>query len=96
MQITSKSHHRFFPTFSKYASELSSFTSASLKAIVSVELAAKMLVKFNLKCYANTLSESWRTNRGRVPTDYLLSERILLPKALLQETELSETYGERS
>ena len=32
---------RFFPNFSKQASELSSFTSASLKAIVTVELAAQ-------------------------------------------------------
>ena len=30
---------------------------------------------------------SWRTNRGRVLTDYLLSVRVFLPKALLQETE---------
>ena len=27
--------------------------------------------------------ESWRTNRGRVPTDYLLSARVFWPKALL-------------
>ena len=31
-----------------------------------------------------------------MPTDYLLSERIFLPEALLQETEQSETYGEFS
>ena len=31
----------FFLKFSKYASELSSFTSARLKAIVTVELAAQ-------------------------------------------------------
>ena len=29
-----------------------------------------------------------------MPTDYLLSERVFLSKALLQETEKSETYGE--
>ena len=39
MKITSKSHDRFFPNFSKEASELSSFISASLKAIVAVESA---------------------------------------------------------
>ena len=27
-----------------------------------------------------------------MPTDYLLSERVFLPKALLPETELSEIY----
>ena len=42
MQITSKSHDRFVPNFSKKPrSELFSFTSASLKAIVTVELAAQ-------------------------------------------------------
>ena len=41
MYITSKSYDRFFPNFSKQASELSSFTSASLKAIVTVGLAAQ-------------------------------------------------------
>ena len=39
MKITSKSHDRFFPNFSKYAWELSSFMFASLKAIVTVEIA---------------------------------------------------------
>ena len=41
MYITSKSHDRFSPNFIKQASELSSFTSASSKAIVTVELAAQ-------------------------------------------------------
>ena len=41
MQITSKPHDRFFPNVSKWASELSSFTSGNLKAIVTVELAAE-------------------------------------------------------
>ena len=31
-----------------------------------------------------------------MPTDYLLSARVFFPKALLQETEYSETYGEYS
>ena len=50
-----KSHDRFFPNFSKWASELSSFTSASLKAIVTVELGAQNgWSNLTLKCYANT------------------------------------------
>ena len=53
MYITSKSYDRFFPNFSKQASELSSFTSASLKATVTVELAAQNAGQA-LKCYANT------------------------------------------
>ena len=39
MKITSKSHDRFLPKLSKYASELSSFMSASLKAINTVAIA---------------------------------------------------------
>ena len=27
--------------------------------------------------------ESWRTNRGKLPTDYLLSVRVFWPKALV-------------
>ena len=55
MYITSKSHGRFFPNVSKQASELSSFASASLKAIVTVELAAQNAGQIlTLKCYANT------------------------------------------
>ena len=47
-----------------------------------------MLVKFILKMlYANTFLKA-DAQRGRVPTDYLLSERVLvLPKAWLQQTE---------
>ena len=41
MYITSKSYDRFFPNFSKQVSELSSVTSASLTATVTVELAAQ-------------------------------------------------------
>ena len=54
MQITSKSHHRFFPTFSKYASELSSFTSASLTARGRRTRCTKCWSNLTLKCYANT------------------------------------------
>ena len=35
----------------------------------------------------NLFCESWRTNKGKVSKDYLLSARIFLPKAKLQETE---------
>ena len=42
MSIISKPEDRFFSNFSKYASELSSFISASLKSIVTVELAAQI------------------------------------------------------
>ena len=41
MYVTSKSYDKFFSNLSKQASELSSFTSASLKATVTVELAAQ-------------------------------------------------------
>ena len=34
-----------------------------------------------LKCNAYTVFESWRMNRGKLPEDYLLSERVFLPKA---------------
>ena len=44
-----------------------------------------MLVEFNLKMQRLHIYES--TSRGRVPTDYLLSERVFLPKALLQQNE---------
>ena len=41
MSATSKPYNRFFSNFRKLASELSSFISASLKPIVTVELAAQ-------------------------------------------------------
>ena len=44
-----------------------------------------MLVKFNLKMLRLHICVS--TSRERVPTDYLLSERVFLPKALLQQNE---------
>ena len=54
--MTSKSHDGFFPYFSKEASELSSLTSASLKAIVTGRRTrcTKCWSNFTLKCYANT------------------------------------------
>ena len=55
MYVTLKFHDIFFPNFSKQASELSSFTSSSLNAIVTVELAAQNAGQIlTLKCYANT------------------------------------------
>ena len=42
MSVTAKPYERFFSNFSKWASELSSFMSASLKDIVTVELAAQI------------------------------------------------------
>ena len=50
-----------------------------------------MLVKFNLEKVRQHRCESWRISSGRVPTDYHLSERLFLPKALLQETKKSQT-----
>ena len=51
--ITGKLYDIFFSNFSKWVSELSSFISASLKSIVTVELAAQnagQIFKFlNLK-----------------------------------------------
>ena len=46
MSIISKPYDRFFSNFGKIASELSSFMSASLKSIVTVELAAQMAGHF--------------------------------------------------
>ena len=42
MAIISKPYARFFCNFGKFASELSSFISASLNSIVTVELAAQI------------------------------------------------------
>ena len=48
-----------------------------------------------LKCYAKTFVKVDAQVKERLPTDYLqLTERIFLPKAPLQETENSKTYGE--
>ena len=59
---------------------------------------AKCLSNLILKCYTNTLWKvTHKINTGRLPKDYLLSERVLfLPKALLEETKWSETYDEYS
>ena len=42
MSIISKPEDKFFSNFGKWASEHSSFISASLKSIVTVELAAQI------------------------------------------------------
>ena len=42
MSATAKPSDRFFSNLSKWASELSSFISASVKSIVAVELAAQI------------------------------------------------------
>ena len=41
----------------------------------------KFWSNLTLKCCANTFFESWRTDRGRVPTNYILSARVLWPIA---------------
>ena len=41
----------------------------------------KYLVKFNPKMQRKHICESWRTNRGKLPTDHLISTRVFLPKA---------------
>ena len=40
----------------------------------------KFWSNLTLTCYANTC-QSWRTNRRRVPTDYILSARVFWPNA---------------
>ena len=42
-------------------------------------LALAKSIYFNLKMQRLQICESWRTNRGRVPTHYLLSARVCLP-----------------
>ena len=63
---------------------------------MTVELAAQSADQITLKCFVKTFVKVDPQIEGRVPTDFLLSERVFLPKTLLQETELSETYGEYS
>ena len=47
----------------------------------------KMLVKFNVKMIGQHICERKRTNGGRELTNYLLTETLFLPKALLEEIE---------
>ena len=42
MSVTAKPEDRFFSNFTKWAEELSSFISASVKSIVTVELTAQI------------------------------------------------------
>ena len=56
-----------------------------------------MLVQFNAKMIGICdICERKRTNSGRQLTNYLFTETLFLPRALLEENEYSDNYGEHS
>ena len=60
-----KSSDSFFFNFSKYVSELSTFISASLKSIMSIQLAAQYAGQIlSLECYANGFVKIVQEYRG--------------------------------